>query len=183
MGQRYAALTDAHLQFIAAQKLFFVGTATADSYINISPKGMDSLRVLAQNRVLWLNLTGSGNETAAHVQQDPRMTLMFCALEGKPLILRIYGTAHVIHQNDAAWSTLFSLFQPIPGARQIFDLSVELVQTSCGMGVPHYRYQGDRELLTEWATQKGEGGIKRYWEEKNQVSLDGIPTHIVAKNS
>jgi hypothetical protein len=181
MGQRYQELSDKHIEFIARQKLFFVGTATADSRVNVSPKGMDSLRVLGSRRVVWLNLTGSGNETSAHVQQSPRMTLMFCAFEGAPLILRLYGTAKVIHRNDREWNDLFALFKPLPGARQIFDVSLELVQTSCGMAVPVYDYMGDRELLSDWAVRKGDDGIRRYWEEKNQTSIDGIPTHIVAR--
>jgi hypothetical protein len=183
MGKRYDQLTDKHIRFIAAQKIFFVGTATADSRVNVSPKGMDSLRVLQSDRVAWLNLTGSGNETAAHVQQDPRMTLMFCAFEGEPLILRLYGTARVIHQRDPAWRQLFPLFQPLPGARQIFDLAIDLVQTSCGMAVPYFAHQGDRDLLEDWALKKGDQGIRQYWAEKNQLSLDDIPTHIVAKNA
>lgn len=181
MGQRYQELSDKHIEFIAQQKLFFVGTATADSRVNVSPKGMDTFRVLGSRRVAWLNLTGSGNETSAHVQQLPRMTLMFCAFEGAPLILRLYGTANVIHRNDPEWNELVALFKPQPGARQIFDVSLDLVQTSCGMAVPNYAYIGDRELLSDWAVRKGDDGIKRYWEEKNQASIDGIPAHIVAK--
>jgi hypothetical protein len=182
MAQRYSELSDAHIQFIAKQKIFFVGTATADSRINISPKGMDSLRVLSNRRIAWLNVTGSGNETSAHVQQQPRMTVMFCAFDGPPLILRLYGTARVVHPRDPEWRELFSLFPPLPGARQIFDVTIDLVQTSCGMAVPYLSYTGDRELLNEWAAKKGEEGLKQYREEKNQVSLDGIPTHIVTKS-
>jgi hypothetical protein len=182
MGKHYEELSDKHTQFIAEQKIFFVGTATADSRINISPKGMDSLRVLDKKRVVWLNLTGSGNETSAHVQVSPRMTIMFCAFEGDPLILRLYGTARVIHRNDGDWNELFSHFEPLPGARQIFDLSIESVQTSCGFGVPYYSYDGQRELLRDWAVRKGDEGLKRYWEEKNQASLDGLPTNIMEKN-
>lgn len=183
MAQRYDELSDTHIQFIAKQKIFFVGTATADSRINISPKGMDSLRVLSPRRVAWLNVTGSGNETSAHVQQQPRMTVMFCAFDGPPLILRLYGTAKVVHLRDPEWRELCSLFPPLPGARQIFDVTIDLVQTSCGMAVPYLSYAGDRELLNEWADKKGEEGLKQYREEKNQVSLDGIPTHIVVPHS
>ncbi|WP_022948118.1 pyridoxamine 5'-phosphate oxidase family protein [Methylohalobius crimeensis] len=183
MGQTFNALSEKHIQFISRQKIFFVGTATEDSRVNVSPKGMDSLRVLSKSRVAWLNVTGSGNETAAHVQQDPRMTLMFCAFEGKPLILRLYGSAKVVHKNDPDWKRLFPLFNPLPGARQIFDVAIDLVQTSCGMGVPYFSYSGDRELLSDWAAKKGEEGLKRYWEEKNTVSIDGIPTRIGEKNS
>ena len=182
MAKQYAEISDRLKQFIEAQKLFFVGTATADSRVNISPKGMDSLRVLDKNRVAWLNVTGSGNETSAHVQQNPRMTLMFAAFEGNPMILRLYGQAKVIHQKDADWPTLVALFPPIPGARQIFDMTIDLVQTSCGMAVPFFDYVEERDQLKRWAVKKGETGIKDYWTEKNQISLDGIPTYIVSKN-
>jgi hypothetical protein len=182
MGKQHTTMTEQHIEFIARQKLFFVATATADSRVNLSPKGMDSLRVVGDNRVVWLNVTGSGNETAAHVQLAPRMTIMFCAFEGDPLILRLYGRARVIHCNDPGWAELSALFPPLPGARQLFDLSVELVQTSCGMGVPFFDYRGERDALNEWAMKKGDEGIRRYWEERNQFSLDRIPTHIKAGN-
>jgi hypothetical protein len=182
MGQRFNELSEKNIQFITEQKIFFVGTASADSRVNVSPKGMDSLRVIDKNRVAWLNATGSGNETSAHIQESPRMTIMFCAFAGSPLILRLYGKAKVIHHNDSEWEALYSLFEPIPGARQVFDLSIDLVQTSCGMAVPYFSHDGDRELLNEWATKKGGEGLKQYWEEKNQMSIDGIPTHIVAKS-
>ncbi|NHN78757.1 pyridoxamine 5'-phosphate oxidase family protein [Azotobacter chroococcum] len=182
MGQRFNELSEKHIRFIAEQKIFFVGTATADSRVNISPKGMDSLRVLGNSRIAWLNVTGSGNETSAHVQQDSRMTVMFCAFDGKPLILRIYGSTKVIHKSDSAWNDLFPLFKPLPGARQIFDVAISLVQTSCGMAVPYFSYVGDRELLSDWAAEKGDEDLKRYWEEENQVSIDGIPTNIVERN-
>ncbi len=138
MAKSYDQLSETHIEFIARQKIFFVGTATADSRVNISPKGMDSFRVLDKNRAIWLNVTGSGNETAAHVQQNPRMTVMFCALDGPPLILRLYGAATVVHRRNSEWFNLYSMFEPLPGARQIFDLSIDLVQTSCGMAVPNY---------------------------------------------
>lgn len=182
MGQQFPALADKHIQFIKQQKLYFVGTALAEGRVNISPKGMDSLQVLGPNRVIWLNVTGSGNETAAHIQQNPRMTVMFCAFEGKPLILRLYGHAQVIHHNDTQWPQLYPLFKPLPGARQIFDLSIDMVQTSCGMAVPYFVYQDDRELLTDWAKNKGDDGLQRYWQVKNQSSIDGFATHIVDKN-
>lgn len=183
MGKQYTAIPDKLKQFIEAQKIFFVGTATADSRVNLSPKGMDSLRVLDANRVVWLNVTGSGNETAAHVQELPRMTLMFAAFEGDPVILRLYGTARVIHQKDPDWDALFALLPSLPGARQLFDLTVDLVQTSCGMGVPRFDYAGERNQLDQWALKKGDAGIKAYWEKKNQLSLDGKPTHIMHKNT
>lgn len=183
MAQQYSEISDKLKQFIEDQKIFFIGTATTDSRVNISPKGMDSLRVLDKNRVVWLNVTGSGNETSAHIQENPRMTIMFTSFEGSPMILRLYGNAKVIHKNDSEWNKLYSLFNPIPGARQIFDLTIDLVQTSCGMAVPVFDYVKDRELLKDWALKKGDNGIKDYWLEKNQISLDGNPTHIKDKNA
>ncbi|WP_036301973.1 pyridoxamine 5'-phosphate oxidase family protein [Methylotenera sp. L2L1] len=182
MGKQYEALSERLIEFIAEQKIFFVGTATSDSRVNVSPKGMDSFRVLNNHRVIWLNVTGSGNETSAHVQLNPRMTIMFCAFDGPPLILRLYGSARVVHIKDDDWNDLFSHFNPLPGARQIFDLSIELVQTSCGMAVPRYDHIEGRELLSDWAKKKGEDGLMAYWEDKNQSSIDNIPTHIIAKN-
>ncbi len=178
MSKQFEALSEGHKTFIGQQKIFFVGTATADSRVNISPKGMDSLRVLNHKRVLWLNITGSGNETAAHVQHQPRMTVMFCAFDDPPLILRLYGTARVIHRRDPEWMDWFPLFKPLPGARQIFDLSIDLVQTSCGLGVPRYIHAEDRNQLNDWATKRGEEGLRQYWEEKNQFSIDRIPSNI-----
>jgi hypothetical protein len=175
MGKRFDEISTELQQFIAQQKLFFVGTATADSRVNISPKGMDSLRVLNANRVIWLNVTGSGNETAAHLQTHPRMTIMFAAFEGKPIILRLYGAARCIQPQDAEWSELYAHFKPLPGARQIFDVQVDLVQSSCGMAVPFFDYVGEREQLTNWAIDKGPQGVQDYWREKNQLSLDAVP--------
>ncbi|MBU2986227.1 pyridoxamine 5'-phosphate oxidase family protein [Saccharophagus degradans] len=183
MGQQYQEILEKHKTFIEAQKIFFVGTATEDSRVNISPKGMDSFRVLGSNRVIWLNVTGSGNETAAHVQRCPRMTVMFSAFEGKPVIMRLYGTAKVIHKNDSEWSELYSKFEPIAGARQIFDMQVEMLQTSCGMAVPYFEYVGERELLRDWAVKQGDEGLKKYWAKKNQATIDGLSTSIVELNT
>lgn len=182
MGQRYSEISDKLKQFIENQKIYFVSTATAEGRVNVSPKGMDSLRVMDKNRIVWLNVTGSGNETSAHIQENPRMTIMFTAFEGSPMILRLYGTAKVIHRNENEWDDLFSLFGLTPGARQIFDVSIDLVQTSCGMSVPFYDYVSERAQLNDWAVKKGEAGIKEYWQEKNQLSLDGKPTNIVEKS-
>ncbi len=182
MAQQYYEISDKLKKFIEEQKIYFVATAAEDSRVNISPKGMDSLRVVGKNRVIWLNVTGSGNETSAHVQENPRMTLMFAAFDGNPMILRLYGKAKVIHKNDAQWNDSYALFDPIPGARQIFDFKVDLVQTSCGMAVPVFDYVNDRALLKNWAANKGDDGIKEYWLEKNQRSIDGSPTHIKDKN-
>ncbi len=183
MAQRYARLDDRLTDFIKRQRLFFVGTAAAEGRVNISPKGMDTLRVLDPERVLWLNLTGSGNETSAHVQQNPRMTLLFAAFEGAPLILRLYGSARVIHRNDPDWDGLYRLFEPRPGARQLFDMRIELVQTSCGMAVPLFDFVADRTQLSDWAEKKGEQGIRAYWAQNNTESLDGVPTRILELNT
>ena len=182
MGKRYASIPDDLKGFISRQKLFFVGTAGPAGRVNVSPKGMDSLRVLDANRILWLNLTGSGNETAAHIQENGRMTLMWCAFDGPPMILRVYGAARVVHTRDNEWNGLIEHLNPLPGARQIFDLTVDLVQTSCGFAVPLYDYNGDRAQLIKWAHTKGEDGIHRYWEDNNQTSLDGKPTHILDRD-
>jgi len=179
MGLQFSGLTNELQHFIKSQRLFFVGTATAAGRVNVSPKGMDSLRILDPNRVVWLNLTGSGNETAAHLRESNRMTLMFCAFEGKPLILRLYGSARIIHVRDTDWREYYSLFDPLPGARQIFDITIDLVQTSCGMGVPLFDYAGERRELLDWATRKGKDGLRKYWQDKNRISLDGMPTYIL----
>ena len=176
MGQQFTALNTTHKKFIAAQKMFFVATATDSSKVNVSPKGMDSLVVLDSNRVAWLNVTGSGNETAAHLKQVNRMTLMFCAFEGKPLILRTYGQATVLHHDNEQWEHYAGLFPTYTGSRQIFIQHIDLVQASCGMSVPTYAYESDRELLNEWADKKGKQGIKTYWEDRNQISIDGFET-------
>lgn len=179
MGQRYAEITPRLIQFIQQQKIFFVATAASDGRINLSPKGVDTLRVRGPNRVAWLNLTGSGNETAAHLLDNDRMTLMFCAFEGDPVILRLYGHARLYHPRDPEWGELARLFPDIPGARQVIDLNVDLAMTSCGMGVPFFEYRGERGQLEAWADRKGKDGIEQYWRQKNQVSIDGKPTKIL----
>ena len=183
MAQQFFEISDKLKRFIKEQKIFFVGTATVDSRVNISPKGIDTLKVIDKNRVVWLNLTGSGNEISAHVQENDRMTLMFASFEAKPMVLRLYGNAKVLHKNDPEWENLLSLFEPIPGARQIFDLTVDLVGASCGMAVPFFDYVDEREDLNKWAKKRGEEGLKNYWQEKNQVSLDGKPTNIMRNMS
>jgi hypothetical protein len=178
MAQRFPELKDSLREFIEQQHIFFVGTAAPDGRVNVSPKGMDSLRVLGKNRVVWLNVTGSGNETAAHLCELPRMTLMFCAFTGNALILRVYGAARVIHRNEPEWADLYGLFPPVPGARQVFDLQVDLVQTSCGQAVPFFDYVEEREELNEWAAKKGEQGLREYRQDRNRLSLDGRETGI-----
>ncbi|MDJ1485083.1 pyridoxamine 5'-phosphate oxidase family protein [Cytophagaceae bacterium YF14B1] len=176
MGKQFAEIDASTREFIENQKIFFVGTAAPDGRVNVSPKGMDTLRILGSNRVVWLNLTGSGNETAAHLQESNRMTLMFCAFEGKPNILRLYGTASMIYAKDDTWTDLITLFPPIAGARQIIDVSVDLVQSSCGMAVPFMDFQSEREELMHWAEKQGPEKIEEYWSRKNRYSIDGKPT-------
>jgi len=182
MGQKFTELSDKVTDFIKEQHIYFVATAAADGRVNISPKGLDSLRVVNKNRVVWLNVTGSGNETAAHIEESGRMTIMFCAFTGPPLVVRLYGMAKAVHWSDPEWSELYALFDPLPGARQIFDLSIDLVHTSCGMSVPRFDFAGEREYLTKWAEKKGPEGIKKYWSDKNSTTIDGKETHIVEKN-
>ena len=179
MSKFYTSIDEKLQEFIERQKLFFVGTAGSEGRVNVSPKGMDSLRILDANRLIWLNLTGSGNETAAHVLEDPRMTLMFCSFEGSPLILRVYGKARAIHPRDGEWVEYISRFPDFPGSRQMFLLDIESAQTSCGFAVPNFQYQGDREDLVYWTEKIGEEGVKNYWKEKNQQSIDGKPTEII----
>jgi len=179
MAKQYADISDKLKQFIKQQKIFFVGTAASDGRVNISPKGIDTFHILSKTKVLWLNFTGSGNETAAHLIENKRMTIMFCAFEGKPLTLRLYGQAQVFHQRDSKWNNLISFFPDTVGARQIIELDVDLVQTSCGGGVPLFNFVEDRMGLKEWAEKKGPDGLKKYWQDKNQFSIDGKPTNIL----
>ena len=166
--------------FIERQQVFFVGTAAADGRVNISPKGLSSLRILSDTRIVWLNLSGSGNETAAHVRELPRMTLMFCAMEGDPLTLRVYGNASVWHPDEPSWGEMLDLFPPMAGSRQIFDLEIDLAQTSCGTGVPFYEFKGQRgeTELVPYYDQMGTEWVKEYWQRKNKVSIDGKPTGL-----
>ena len=179
MAKQLPSITPVLNEFISRQRIFFVGTAAADGRVNVSPKGMDSLRVVNPNQVMWLNSTGSGNESAAHILENPRMTIMFCAFEGAPMILRLYGQARAIHPRDAEWNELYALFNPLPGARQIFTLEVDLVQTSCGMAVPFFEFQGEREQLTDYWKARTPEQLTSYWSEKNTRSIDGKPTRIL----
>jgi hypothetical protein len=179
MARFYPALEARHRDFIAAQKLFFTASGTADSRFNLSPKGMDSLRVLSDSRVAYLDLTGSGNETAAHLKHDGRLTMMWCSFDADPLILRLYGRGRTVRRQDAEWGGLRRCFPALPGERQIVVLDIEAVQTSCGYAVPRYLYTGERDTLTRWAEKKGAVGLLDYWREKNQVSIDGLPTGLL----
>lgn len=178
MGKQFAALDLTTRKFIEEQKIFFVATAGCEGKVNVSPKGMDTLRILSDNRVLWLNLTGSGNETAAHLLENGRITIMFCAFEGKPLILRLYGTGRTIHPRDNNWDDLIQLFPELPGSRQLIDVSISMVQTSCGMGVPYFSFTGERQDLNRWAEKHGEESLVEYRDKKNKLSLDGKETGL-----
>lgn len=181
MADTFPHISEELRAFIEMQHMFFVATAAPGSRINLSPKGCDSLRVINATRVLWLNLTGSGNETAAHLLLDPRMTLMFCAFDRTPMILRLYGQGRAYHPRDPEWGEWRPLFPEHIGARQIMALDVELVQTSCGYAVPRYDFVEQRPTLDKWTERKGEEGVAAYWRDFNHASIDGLPTGIVPK--
>ncbi|WP_373521085.1 pyridoxamine 5'-phosphate oxidase family protein [Aquiflexum sp.] len=179
MGKQLDFITTELQEFIANQKIFFVGTAAIEGRVNVSPKGTDSFRVIDQNKIVWLNLTGSGNETAAHLLKNNRMTIMFCAFEGKPKILRLYGKAKIYHRRDSAFQKYSNLFPENVGARQIIEMEVDLVQTSCGFAVPLMEFKEERKTLNSWAEKQGEDNIKDYWKSKNTISIDGFETKIL----
>lgn len=166
--------------FIERQHLFFVATADRTGRVNVSPKGMDTLRVLEDDRILWLNLSGSGNETAAHVRATGRMTLMFCAFEGDAMILRVYGQATAHHPRDPGWDGMIAQFPAIAGSRQVFDMKIDLIQTSCGTGVPIMAFRKSRaeEELVPFYDAMGREGVHDYWRRKNLATIDGQPTGI-----
>lgn len=179
MAKFYSQLDESLRNFIDAQKIFFTGTAAKEGRVNVSPKGMDTFRYIDNKTVAYLDLTGSGNESAAHLNENGRMTIMFCSFSEKPLILRLYGTGTVILPRHEKWERYYSMFEPLPGKRQIIVLNIDAAQTSCGYGVPVYDFKEERPTLREWATKKGEEGIAQYWREKNQKSIDGLPTKIL----
>ncbi|MEA1880410.1 MAG: pyridoxamine 5'-phosphate oxidase family protein [Campylobacterota bacterium] len=179
MAVKFDKINKEHRKFIEAQKMFVVGSAGADGFINVSPKGMDTFKIVDENTVVWLNLTGSGNETSAHVQENGRMTIMFNSFDKAPLILKLYGKATIIHQKDARWDELSAHFEPQVGARQFFEMKVELVLTSCGYAVPQYEFVQERDTLKKWSDKKGREGIEAYWEENNILTLDGVETNIL----
>ena len=174
MGKRLTEISPQLKDFILTQKIFFVGTAANEGRVNISPKGMDTFRVVDPNRIVWLNLTGSGNETAAHLSKNSRMTILFCAFEGKPMILRLYGEAKIYHVQEEGYNKYVHLFPKIAGSRQIIEMEIDLVQTSCGFAVPLMDFKEERSQLKTWAEKRGEERIKEYWKERNSTSLDNI---------
>jgi Pyridoxamine 5'-phosphate oxidase len=183
MAKFYSSLTKELQAFIAAQQLFFVATAPKSGRVNLSPKGIDSFRCLDQNAIAYLDLTGSGNETAAHLLQDPRITIMFCSFDSDPLILRLYGNGSTIHLGNRNWEEYAKHFNLLPGTRQIILVSITSVQTSCGFGVPMFEFTQQRSQLIDWATKKGEAGVLAYQQQKNQTSIDGLTTDLFTTES
>lgn len=182
MAKQFPHLSDDLADFIRRQQIFFCGSAADDTRVNITPRPTEYLRITGPNEALFLDLTGSSNETAAHMLADGRMTLMFCAYAGPPMILRLYGTGRRVARNeaefDALWAQHFEGDVPV-NARQIFVQSFDLVQTSCGYGVPLFEYQKERPSLRNWAADKSPEDIRAYWEKKNVTSMDGLPTEIL----
>jgi hypothetical protein len=182
MATQYERIDDNQRAFIERQRVFFVASAASGGRVNVSPKGLDALRVLGPNSVVYLDLTGSGNETAAHLLADGRLTIMFCAFDGPPFILRLYGRGRVLPRGGEEYRGLlaerFGGTEPV-GARQMVLLEIDLVQKSCGFGVPLFEYQGERPSLINWAGQKGAEGMVAYRQEKNLRSMDGLPTGLV----
>ncbi len=185
MGIRTDKLNRPFRKFIEDQPIFFVATAAPEGRVNVSPKGLDSLRILSDTQIVWLSVTGSGNETTAHVLKNGRMTLMFCAFQGNPLTLRTYGTARAVFPRNAEWGDLAALFPDYAGARNIFVLDIDLVTTSCGTSVPEMtvvRPRAETEL-EPWYAEMGPEGVNKFWRKKNVTSLDGYPTQIFGETS
>jgi hypothetical protein len=177
VGRTYESIDDALAGFIGRQHVFFVATAPSgpDGHVNLSPKGHDSFRVLGPNRVAYLDLTGSGVETIAHVRDNGRITVMFCAFEGPPRIVRLWGRGTVHPAGSPTFDELAARFPERPGARAVIEVAVERVGDSCGYAVPRYSYEGERSTLDEWAERRGPDGLARYWDDRNAESIDGLP--------
>lgn len=180
MSKFHPAITPALRSFIENQKMFFTASATASGRINLSPKGIDSLRVLDEQTVAYLDLTGSGNETAAHVRTDGRLTLMFCSFEGEPTVLKLFGQGAVVPVDSEQGRELQTHFPVLPGTRHFVVQHVSSVQTLCGFAVPLYDFRGHRQLLLDWAEKQGDEGLQTYRRVKNSVSIDGLPTGLEA---
>ena len=176
MARALEAISDELAAFIARQHVFFVATAPSDGgHVNLSPKGLDTFAVLDPNTVAYLDLTGSGVETIAHLRENGRITIMFCAFDGKPNIVRLYGWGDVLSIGEPEADALLPRFGAYPGARSVIRVRIERVSTSCGYGVPILTYDGERDQLTTWAERRGSDGLVAYREEKNAVSIDGLP--------
>ncbi|CAN5733230.1 pyridoxamine 5'-phosphate oxidase family protein [soil metagenome] len=165
--------------WLEAQPLYFVATAPsgADGHVNLSPKGYDSLRVLGPKHVAYLDLTGSGAETIAHLRENGRITVMACAFDGPPRIVRLYGRGEVIPLDDDRFAALAEHFPSLPGARAVINVDVERISSSCGFGVPLMDLVGDRSRLADWADKKGPDGLADYRTDKNTESIDGLPAY------
>lgn len=177
MGKSYGAIEPSLRAFIEAQHVFFVATAPAGSegHVNCSPKGRDSFRILTGTTVAYLDYTGSGAETIAHVRENGRIVVMFCAFEGSPRIVRLHGRARVVEPHDAEFEKLITHFDPAPAVRSVLVIECDRITDSCGYGVPLMRYEGERPQMAAWAARKGEDGVETYKREKNAVSIDGLP--------
>ncbi len=178
MSEWYKTITAELKQFIAKQKVFFVATAPHEGRINLSPKGMDTFRVVSDNRVLYLDLTGSGNETAAHLLENGRITIMFCSFDKTARIARLYGSGRAIHRGDRQWSEYLAMFPAEPGVRQIMEIDVETAMTSCGYGVPRREGLEQRDTLRKYWESRGDDEAVKYQRDKNLESIDGLPTGI-----
>ena len=177
MGVIFTELDEGLREFIAAQRVFFVASAplSASGHINLSPKGLDSLRILGPRQIAYLDLTGSGIETVAHVRENGRLTLMFCAFQGRARILRLYGRAVIAEPEDDDWERLANQFPVYAVRRSIVLLNIKRIADSCGYGVPLYDYAGERTQLVAWGQRNGPDGVAAYKAKKNQRSIDGLP--------
>jgi hypothetical protein len=176
MGRVLDAISDELAAFIARQHVFFVATAPSEGgHVNLSPKGLDTFTVLDATTVAYLDLTGSGVETISHLRENGRITIMFCAFDGKPNIVRLYGRGEVLSIGQPAADALRPRFADHPGARSVIRVDLDRVSTSCGYGVPLLRYESERDQLTAWADRRGPDGLVEYREQKNAVSIDGLP--------
>jgi hypothetical protein len=184
MAKQFECIEPAHAAFIGQQHIFFTASAAAAGRVNISPREIGAFRVLGPNTVAYLDQTGSGNETAAHLRASGRLTIMFCGFENVPVILRLYGQGHSLPRGTPEYRALLASAydneEPL-GARQIIRLDVEMVQTSCGYGVPLFDYKEERPTLRRWAENKGEDGLAAYRREKNVRSIDGFETGVAAE--
>lgn len=177
MARLHDAIDQTLREWIAAQHVFFVATAPSgpDGHVNLSPKGYDTFRVLDEHTVAYLDLTGSGVETIAHLRDNGRLTFMFCAFEGKPQILRLFGRGEAVLPEDDRFAALAAAFPEVPGVRAVVRCDVERVQTSCGFAVPYMTFESERETLSDWAARKGPDGLADYQVTKNATSIDGLP--------
>lgn len=166
--------------WMRAQRMFFVASAplSVDGHVNCSPKGGDAFRILGPLEVAYADFTGSGAETAAHLRENGRIVIMFCAFEGPPKIARLHGRGKLIVSGDPAFDSLSSLFVPHPGLRAIVHVSVERVSTSCGYSVPLFKFAGQRDALEKWARAKGPEALREYRAQKNRTSVDGLPAFL-----